>query len=390
MDIPAIDPPPAADAPSARGEAMLRGVAALLPDMQLRAADLDRDARFPAADFAGLRQLGVLAAPLPCDLGGIGFGTEPDGADGLRRLLVLLGRGNPSVGRLFEAHVNAIALIARYGTAHQLRRSAEDMSDGHLFALWVTGAPGGLTLAGPPDALHLDGTRAFCSAAGWATRAVLTVAAPTSGIGASGPQMLVANVEAAQAEPLPAAPQGMRAAANGLMRFDHVRVPPHSLLGAPGDYLREPAFSAGAWRTAAVIAGGLQALVQAARDQLQTRDRHADPHQLARIGQALIAQETAQLWLRKAAVLAELATSSAQDVTGYVNLTRAAVERASLDGILLVQRSLGLSAFLPPNPAERLMRDLATYLRQPAGDAGLTEAAAWFMPRDLPGEDRPG
>ena len=55
------------------------------------------------------------------------------------------------------------------------------------------------------------------------------------------------------------------------------------------------------------------------------------------------------------------------------------IETATMEAIGLVQRSLGLSAFLEPNPAERLMRDLATYLRQPAPDEALTEAAGWFL-----------
>jgi hypothetical protein len=36
------------------------------------------------------------------------------------------------------------------------------------------------------------------------------------------------------------------------------------------------------------------------------------------------------------------------------------------------------------NPIEPLMRDLATYLRQPAIDEGLDEAAAYFMTEKLP------
>ena len=62
-----------------------------------------------------------------------------------------------------------------------------------------------------------------------------------------------------------------------------------------------------------------------------------------------------------------------------VNLARSAIEAATIDAMKLVQRSLGLSAFLEPGPVERIMRDLGTYLRQPAPDEALTEAAAWFV-----------
>jgi len=54
----------------------------------------------------------------------------------------------------------------------------------------------------------------------------------------------------------------------------------------------------------------------------------------------------------------------------------------------MVQRTLGLAAFLQTNPVERLMRDLATYLRQPAADEALTEAAARFIDHEFPEDDR--
>ena len=355
-------------------ESLLNAVAAAIPAMRRRAPQLDAEARFPEADLDELRALGLLLAPLPSDLGGLGLGTEPQGADGLRRLLGLLGRGNMAIGRVFEAHVNAIALIARHATTAQLAAAAADVRAGHLFALWVTGQ--GLLIDGSG---FLDGTLSFCSAAGWASRAVVTALRP----GAAHPDMLVADTAPAKIERLPSQPQGMRAAATGRVRFDATPLSRAAMFGQPDDYLREPGFTAGAWRTYAVIAGGLEALVQATQEQLVARDRHTDPHQQVRIGQALIAQETARLWIRQAALLAEAAHPEPQRVTAYVNLARSAIEAACLETISLVQRSLGLAALVPPNPAERLMRDLATYLRQPAGDEALTEAAAWCMQHRL-------
>ena len=60
------------------------------------------------------------------------------------------------------------------------------------------------------------------------------------------------------------------------------------------------------------------------------------------------------------------------------------MEAAGLDIIRLVQRSLGLTAFRAGTLIELLLRDLATYLRQPAPDIILDEAAAHFTTRDLP------
>jgi hypothetical protein len=48
----------------------------------------------------------------------------------------------------------------------------------------------------------------------------------------------------------------------------------------------------------------------------------------------------------------------------------------------LVDRSVGLQAFVRPHPIERVARDLATYLRQPAPDRALTNAAAWILAQE--------
>ena len=90
----------------------------------------------------------------------------------------------------------------------------------------------------------------------------------------------------------------------------------------------------------------------------------------------LIATETARLWMATAAERAEHAEGDPADAVAYVGLARLAVEQACLDVIVLAQRSLGVAALLRANPVERLCRDLATYLRQPAADMVLTEAAA--------------
>jgi alkylation response protein AidB-like acyl-CoA dehydrogenase len=115
------------------------------------------------------------------------------------------------------------------------------------------------------------------------------------------------------------------------------------------------------------------------RIQLRKGKRHLDPHQQARMGKAIIAQETARMWGQRAASIAEAPDIASEHRTAFVNLARSAIEVATTEAMRLVQCSIGLSAFLEPNPTERIMRDLGTYLRQPAPDEALTEAAAWFI-----------
>jgi hypothetical protein len=241
-----------------------------------------------------------------------------------------------------------------------------------------------LRIVGSAATGHLIGSKAFCSAAGYATRAVATAV--------SGENVHLLYIEApskpsARERQFP--PQGMRATATGPMDLDDIPVSTASIIGPPGIYLQEPEFSAGAWRTCAALLGGLDALVIEARKQLIARHRDDQPYQLARVGYALIAQETAAMWVRRAARIGDDLEAPSGERHAYINLARIAVERACLDALELVHRSLGLSAFVPPNPIERISRDLSTYLRQPAPDEALADAATWFMRHELPVGEEP-
>jgi alkylation response protein AidB-like acyl-CoA dehydrogenase len=356
---------------------LLASLAELVPAMQARAIQLDRDTAFPIEDFNLLRNLGALTAPIPEALGGLGMGTEPAGALPLMEALRLLGRGNLCVGRLYEAHVNALRLVARTGAAAQAHQAAEDSSAGHLFALWVTDAPGEPLRLAADGAL--TGAKSPCSGAGHATRALVTVSTPDGQT-----TMRVLKLPAGERADLSGwDPHGMRASLSGHM--DLAGLQAGEPIGQQGDYLRQPDFSAGAWRTSAVTLGGIEALTGELRSQLVARDRAGDPHQRARVGEALIAQETARLWVRRAALLGEADEGDADTVANTVNLARLAVEAAALDTLRIVQRALGMGAFRRGTTIELLFRDLAMYLRQPAPDETLTEAAAHFMTRDLPG-----
>ena len=337
------------------------------------AATLDADAQFPAEDIACLQTLGLLAAPLPRALGGIGAGTEPSGADELFALLRILGEANLSLGRLYEAHVNVARLVTRYGNGVQQEAFAADCREGMLFGLWVTDPPNQVLRR--QDG-RLSGAKGPCSGAGHLRRALVTVT--------EGGTVRMALVGLTGGEPVdPVGPRllGMRASANGTVLLDGLPVPDAAIIGQDGDYLREPDLSTGAWRTMAVTLGGLDALVAAIRTQLRARGHAGAPLQQARFGDMLIAQETARLWTWQAAQCAETAAAPAAEQVAYVNLARIAVEAACLDAMRHAQRALGLSALVQPNPVERLLRDLATYLRQPAPDMVLTEAAQHALSR---------
>jgi alkylation response protein AidB-like acyl-CoA dehydrogenase len=348
-----------------------------------RARAQDRDDGFPADDVADLARLGLLAAPVPSALGGAGLGEEP-AARTLVDVLRLVGYGSLALGRLYEGHVNALQLIARYGDPGQHARWFADARAGHLFGVWNTEpSGGGLVLAEAGAGYRLEGVKTFASGTGFVTRALVTGRSPGGGT----VMLVVPLVPGDRADLSPWQAQGMRASATGTLDFDGLQVSADAVLGSRDDYFRQPDFSGGAWRFAAVQLGGIEAVLDAWRAHLVQSGRGGDPHQLARLGEGLIAVEGARQWVTRAAALIADRTLPADRAVAFVNLGRLAVERAGLDVLQLAQRSVGLQGFLRTHPLERLSRDLATYLRQPGPDRALTGAAAEILTtRDMAGD----
>jgi len=368
------------------------------------AAAVDYEGAFPVEEFALIARSGLLVAPLRRALGGSGVGSDEqqDSTLTLLRLLKKLGRGNLSVGRVYEGHVNALQLIQTFGAPAQVERAAADARDGHkLFGVWNTEAAGGVRII-PAGKGHyrLMGAKTFTSGAGHVARALVPgalVESTADDAPVVGWQMCLVPMDAVRTEIDPSfwRPLGMRASASYRVVFDGVELPAEALIGQPGDYYRQPWFSGGAIRFAAVQLGGAEALFDAARDYLRELDRTSDPHQRARLGEAAILVESGDLWLRGAASLfdahAELlangtteqpdANDTARRLVAYANMARTAIERVCLDVMRLVERSVGARGLLQPRPFERIHRDLTVYLRQPAPDAALDDVGAYALER---------
>ena len=335
-----------------------------------RAADHDADGAFPIEDIDELHREGLLLAPFPAAQGGEGLGVgEPDR---LRRVLTTIGHGSLTLGRLFEGHVNAVALTSRYGSYANLRLLWQEAQAGRPSGVWMAGPP--LRMERDGGRLVLRGGKILCSGAGQFRRPL--IAADHDG----GSQLAIPLIDPPRrAEAASWTAQGMRATATGSVDFDGIVVHEDELVGAKGDYLRSPYFRGGAWRVIAVQLGGLEAVLEAFGAQLRGGPHCDQPLQLARYGEAEIACETARLWVKKAARLAEGPVDDAAAIDAYVDLARNAFEGAALNVVALAQKVIGLKSFLRPNPLERLVRDLTTYLRQPNLDMSLLSAATYRL-----------
>jgi alkylation response protein AidB-like acyl-CoA dehydrogenase len=332
----------------------------------------DEDGAFPTLDIAALHEAGLLTAHLPQEFGGAAL----DGP-ALGEVLQNIGWGSLPLGRLFEGHVNAIGLVLRYGDREQIIRVASEALGGKLFGVWNTDDDNNLRLTRSRGLVRLEGRKIMASGAGHIERPIVTATDER------GRRLIVMpHLHSGERADLSRwTAHGMRASATGAIDFSGVVVKPGEIVGSDGDYDRQPAFSGGAWRFAAVHCGGMERLLDLLRKHLRQTGRGQDPHQASRLGQAAIATETARLWVDRASRIAEAApqTRAPEQIVAYVNLARLAVERAGLDLMELVHRSVGLQGFMRPHPIERISRDLATYLRQPGPDRALTSAAAWVL-----------
>ena len=261
-----------------------------------RAGAYDEDGAYPAEDVAALHESGLLTAVLPVKCGGAGLTGLS-----LSEILGSIGSGSLPLGRLFEGHVNALELVLRYGNDQRVELVAEEARAGKLFGVWNTDDSNGLRLIHRHGRSWLEGRKVLASGAGHIERPLVTA---TDEDGCR--LMVLPNMGASGRADLSAwRAQGMRASATGAVDFTGVEIEPIEIVGCEGDYERQPWFSAGAWRFAAVHLGGMERLFDLLRRHLQETNRGKDPHQAARLGGAAMAIETARLWVAQAATITE-------------------------------------------------------------------------------------
>src|ERR1700677_3818784 len=266
-----------------------------------RAGDYDDDGAYPAADVAALHEAGLLTAVLPAKFGGVGLTGLS-----LSEVLRSIGSGSLPLGRLFEGHVNALELVLRYGNPQRVELVAGEARAGKLFGVWNTDDANGLRLIHTHGRSWLEGRKILASGAGYIERPVVTA---TDEAGAR--LMVLPKIGTSDRVDLSTwKAQGMRASATGAVDFTGVDIKPIEILGGAGDYERQPWFSAGAWRIAAVQLGAMERLFDLLRRHLQETNRGRDAHQAARLGQSSIAIEPARLWVAHAASITEAPSDS--------------------------------------------------------------------------------
>ncbi len=360
------------------GAASVESARRISRQLALDADKADRAACFPHAMMGLLHQSGLAMAPFPRQYGGADL-MAPSAAGVLFEVLRTLGGGDLSVGRLYEGHVNAVALVARYGTPQQLGALADEVRNGAWSGVWSADDGMGLTLERKGDRWGLLGRKVLCSGAGALTRPVVVARAT------DGPILILLRLEQGERADLSAwTPLGMRSTATGSVQCCGLTIGTEDMVGKPGDYLREPFYRGGGWRFCAVQLGAIETLIDLYKAHLHLTRRISDPFQQQRVAQCAAAAYGAHLGTERAARVTSVPDAFAPDAVATTGLTRILVERAGMEVIDHVQRGVGLRALVQPNPIERVIRDLSTYLRQPTPDTAMTDAAGHILARSGP------
>jgi hypothetical protein len=293
-----------------------------------------------AAAAATLR---ALLADGSLDLSAFGAGRSSE------RLLALMQMSRThsvSVGRLAEAHVDAVTILGEAGApAHP----------GCLYGVWASSSPDGDPVI---RGAAMSGTKRFCSGLGIIDRAVVAV---HDHQGTS----VVVDVDVRSTEPRLThdvetwATPALGGTATGDVTFDGHPVSVDDIIGSTAWYLQRPGFWHGACGPAACWAGAAAGLVDTAH-----RLADDDPHRLAHVGAMLATSWSLRAMLGVAGNEIDAQPDHAALAQFTARSLRHLVERSCTDVSDRFSRAFGPRPFTTNSDIAQRFADLHLYLRQ--------------------------
>ena len=239
----------------ADGELVGRAAGLACGRFAARADRYDREASFPAEDFADLFRAGLLGAAVPRSHGGHGLGPDA-GLFTLWMITKELAKADMALARCWEGHVNSQMLLSGLGDDRQKDCWFHGIVErGEIWAAWSgepqARIPGqsarfGTVVRQTGGGYLIDGTKVFATSAGSARWAILLVNLNGPGgarhsQAADGLLLLACDLTdpSVQFDESWWDPIGMRGTVSYLVRFDHTFIPEENRIGEPGQYLRE-------------------------------------------------------------------------------------------------------------------------------------------------------
>ncbi len=260
-------------------------------------------------------------------------------------LLAAVAKRDLILGRLVEAHADAVAIAAELGYSGR--------GSGQRWGVWAAGPSDSVTASRSSDRWALDGVKSWCSGASMVTHALVDAEAP------DGQRLFAVDVraEGVRVEPSSWRGPGMYGSDTRPVAFERADADP---VGRPGDYLSRPGFWIGAIGVAACWYGGSREVAQALYSSAHRRQ--GDPITMAHLGAVHTAISEDVAVLRSAAEKVDRRPWSDHSVLALT--VRDTIERNATEIIDHVGRALGPGPLATDAFHSRTVADLSVYIRQ--------------------------
>ena len=258
-------------------------LAPALERIAARAAELDREPRFPAENLADLARAGAL-------------GPGTGGLTGEVRLVRAVAAADASTARILDGHLNGVERLRMCAPEPLASEELARLREGSLL-LGVWGAD---PVAGEGPPAHIvrhghgavvRGVKTFCSGTGGVERALVVAADPDD----DGARRLVYLDVASHVDVDRSWYRGSGLRSSESHRVEFQDAPILALLGGHSELTREPYFSRDAIRTAATWAGLADCIASHAAAAVDPR--RADELQAYALGRMRVARATIDRWL---------------------------------------------------------------------------------------------
>jgi alkylation response protein AidB-like acyl-CoA dehydrogenase len=276
------------------------------------------------------------------------------------RRLGLLAEEDIVAARIAEAHVDAVAILDELG--------AKPPESDQLWGVWAAESSDAVLTATHlgDDVFSLNGTKVWCSGAGFCTHALVTALLNDGRRGLFSLAIVDPIVK-----PLPSTwwNPGMAGSDTRSVQFTNA----HAVaVGEPGDYLNRPGFWHGAIGVAACWLGGARRVA----DPLYrcAGSESADAYSLAHLGAVDAALAAGDAMLASAAAQIDADPFDRADIGQLLaRRARTIVEHAVDEAITRTGRALGPGPLCQDGRHAQRVADLSIYIRQSHAERDLAE-----------------
>jgi len=280
-----------------------------------------------------------------------------------------ISRSNVVLGRLAEAHCDALAILDELG--------GPASQPGRIWGVWAAEPPVPVVDATETsEGWVLNGVKPWCSGASSCTDALITARTPV------GRALFAVDLGKPWAKPLANTwhAVGMAESDSGAVEFTDADA---TLVGSPGAYLDRPGFWHGAIGVAACWFGGACGVADILHRHV--RAGRGDEHTAAHLGAVAALLHTARASLDTAA---DAIDADPADRLGTSRIrarsVRAVVEMSATGVLDRVGRALGAAPLCSDPAHAQRVADLTVYLRQSHAERDLAE-----LGHDLEGLEHP-